>query len=325
VSGFGLVEPPALASATVVRDEQLRVDPARQQELWASSQVVLLDPEGRTPVALPAAPRARRPAELGDGTAADAAVRLLTRPAAGLADAPPDDAVLLGEVGGALYWALRAPSQPAGEARWLSLFTIGGELTPLDAALLTTAVALLTWHDRARFCARDGSPTRTTKAGWARECAAAKHEEFPRTDPAIICLVHDGADQVLLARQGTWPAGRFSVLAGFVEAGESLEACVAREIAEEVGVDVRGVSYLGSQPWPFPRSLMLGFHAVADPAQPLCLDGTEIAEARWLRREDLTVALRRGDWGLPGERGELLLPGRASIARIMIESWVAAG
>ncbi|MBX6391096.1 MAG: NAD(+) diphosphatase, partial [Frankia sp.] len=215
---------------------------------------------------------------------------------------------------------------PADGPRWMAPFTVGGELGGPDAAVLAGAVALLTWHDNAGFCARDGSPTRVANAGWARVCEAAGHEEWPRTDPAIICLVHDGADQVLLARQGSWPANWYSVLAGFVEAGESLEACVAREIAEEVGVDVRGISYLGSQAWPFPRSLMLAFHAVADPAQPLRLDESEIADARWVHRDELAPALASGAWG-GGERpadGEIRLPGRLSIARTMIDSWVAS-
>src|SRR6185295_293966 len=114
------------------------------------------------------------------------------------------------------------------------------------------------------------------------------------TDPAVICLVHDGADRVLLARQPVWAPGRFSVLAGFVEAGESLEACVVREIREEVGVDVSEVSYLGSQAWPFPRSLMIGFHALADPAQPLVPADGEIAEAMWVTRDELRAALNHG-------------------------------
>jgi len=333
-SGFELVEPPPLASATLLRDEYLRLDSARQKDSWADARVLVLDEAGRTPIELPAPPAARRPGEAGATAGpADAPARLVSWPAAALAAEPPDGAVLLGEADGVVHWAVRQASVTGidelaalpGDARWLSLFAVGGELAPLDAALVTTAVALATWHDRAGFCARDGSPTRPTKAGWARECEAASHEEFPRTDPAIICLVHDGGDQVLLARQGTWPAGRFSVLAGFAEAGESLEACVAREIGEEVGVDVREIRYLGSQAWPFPRSLMVGFQAVADPAQPIRLDGAEIAEARWLRRRDLAEALRRGSWGGPDGAGELLLPGRVSIARTMIESWVAAG
>ncbi|ONH33241.1 NAD(+) diphosphatase [Pseudofrankia asymbiotica] len=350
MSGFGLVRPPALASATVLRDELFRLDMGRQQESWAKARVIVLDDEGRATVELPGSPRAQRPEQVGgapesspssssDDTdaAADAgiggAARLVTRSGASVAASPPAGAVLLGEADGTVYWALRADRADGGAAagpgaeevaktRWLNLATVGGELVGLDAALFTTAVALLTWHDRARFCARDGSPTRPTKAGWARVCAAGEHEEFPRTDPAIICLVHDGADQILLGRQATWPAGRFSVLAGFVEAGESLEACVAREINEEVGVDVTDVSYLGSQSWPFPRSLMLAFHAAADPSQPIRLDDSEIAEAMWVHRRDLDEALGRGDWR-GGADGQLLLPGHSSIARIMIESWAA--
>ena len=158
----------------------------------------------------------------------------------------------------------------------------------------------------------------------------------------MICLVHDGADQVLLARQPIWPAGRYSVLAGFVEAGESLEACVARECAEEVGVDVHTISYLGSQPWPFPRSLMIGFSAVADPDQPIKLQEGEIEGARWVTRAELREALEAGEWshrdGTPrGAQGvggtafeagagrELILPGGVSIARAMLEAWAAAG
>jgi NAD+ diphosphatase len=344
VSEFGLVRAPALASATVLRDEAFRLDLERQQRSWPTARVVVLDEESRSPVALPAPPRARQPPQAGGppgasprvAAAADTAARLVTCLGGSLAEAPPAGAVLLGEADGTVYWAARVASSDeivaapgangaAGggvRTRWLNLNGIGGELTGVDAALYTTALALLTWHDRAGFCARDGSPTRPAKAGWARVCSAQGHEEFPRTDPAIICLVHDGADQLLLGRQGTWPAARFSVLAGFVEAGESLEACVAREIHEEVGVDVTDVRYLGSQSWPFPRSLMLAFHAVADPSQPIRL-ADEIVEAVWVERGDLEEALRRGDWRR-GEGGPLLLPGGSSIARTMIESWVAS-
>ena len=113
----------------------------------------------------------------------------------------------------------------------------------------------------------DGSPTKSIKAGWSRVNPVNGHEEFPRIDPAVICLVHDGHDRAVLARQTMWPERLFSLLAGFVEAGESFEACVVREIAEEIGLTVRDVRYLGSQPWPFPRSLMVGFHAIGDPEQ----------------------------------------------------------
>lgn len=247
---------------------------------------------------------------------------------------PPPDALLLGESDGIAYWAVRGGAAQAAagdEVRWLTLFSVGAELDERDAALLAAAVALLNWHGRALFCARDGSPTRLANAGWARICEVHRHEEYPRTDPAVICLVHDGADRMLLGRHWAWPAGRFSVLAGFVEAGESLEACVAREIGEEVGLDVTDIRYLGSQGWPFPRSLMLGFHAVADPAQPLRLDETEISEALWITRDEVRQALARGDdWAtvddLPADATPpIRLPGRMSIARARIESWSAAG
>jgi NAD+ diphosphatase len=240
-------------------------------------------------------------------------------------DTPPDAAVLLGEADGIAYWGVRGAPDPSTDdpAEWRDLRMVGGDLDPLGAGLFTTAAAVLTWHDQAGFCARDGSPTHPRNAGWHRHCEAAGHEEYPRTDPAVICLVHDGEGNVLLARQPVWPAGRFSVLAGFVEAGESLEACVIREIHEEVGVTVREVGYLGSQAWPFPRSLMVGFHALADRDAPLVPADGEIAEAKWVSRAELREALGRGDWGgEPGER-PLLLPGRVSIARSMLDSWAA--
>jgi NAD+ diphosphatase len=136
-------------------------------------------------------------------------------------------------------------------------------------------------------------------------------EHFPRTDPAVIMLVHD-EERILLARSANWPARRVSILAGFVEAGESLEQAVAREVHEEVGVKVHDCHYLGSQPWPLPRSLMLGFFARADEGQELHVDGEEIKSARWYTRAELRVAV---------EAGEVLLPGRISIARQLIERW----
>jgi NAD+ diphosphatase len=170
------------------------------------------------------------------------------------------------------------------------------------------------------------------KGGWSR-VAEDGREDFPRTDPAVICLIHDGGDRVLLARQHSWPETMFSLLAGFVEAGESLERCVEREMREEVGLEVRDIEYLGSQPWPFPRSLMLGFAARADPGRPLVFSDGEIAEAHWFTRDEVRDALAAGGWRTRPEAGEaapaggarLLLPGSISIARTIVESWVAAG
>jgi NAD+ diphosphatase len=161
-----------------------------------------------------------------------------------------------------------------------------------------------------------------------RTCRENGHDEYPRTDPAIICLVHDGGSggsaRVLLGRQQTWPPGRYSVLAGFVEGGESLEACVLREIEEEVGLTVSDIRYLGSQAWPFPRSIMIGFSAVGDPEQPLRPADGEIADALWITRAELRRALRHGDW-VTGDGNPLLLPPPVSIARSMLDSWAAAG
>jgi NAD+ diphosphatase len=208
--------------------------------------------------------------------------------------------------------------EPTAEPQWLDLRAAGALLDDTGAGLFTTAVALFHWHRSARFCAVCGGRTESIKSGWARVCERCGHEEYPRTDAAVICLVHDGADRVLLARGAGWPEGRYSVLAGFVEAGESLEACVAREIEEEVGVAVSDIHYLGSQPWPFPRSLMVGFEAVADPAEPLRPADGEIAQAKWVDRAEVRRALAE-----PGSVPDLLLAPGASIAYRMIQSWAA--
>lgn len=326
---FSLLGPPVLSRSAVVRDEPLRTDLKRQVAGWPAARLVVVDAEGRTPV--------RWRDEPGQGFAVEDAGTwdvaygsggtLRTRPTSG--DVPPDGAVLLGEADGTAYWAVRGAMDPFEDdpADWIDLRMAGAALDALGAGLFTTAVAALTWHDAAGFCPRDGTPTRPGNAGWHRTCEHG-HEDYPRTDPAVICLVHDGGRggdaQMLLSRNVGWPEGRFSVQAGFVEAGESLEACVQREIAEETGVDVRDVHYLGSQAWPFPRSLMVGFHAVADPVAPRPADG-EIAEAMWVTRAEVQRALARGDWAGrtdPGER-VVLLPGKVSIARSMMEAWAA--
>lgn len=339
-AAFHLDSLPRLSRSSVDRREQVRGDSDHVASTWPLARVVRVDPRGRTPVS-----------ETPDGS-----LSLVDAPARDFGDTVPDGAVLLGEEEGTAYWGVRVPdpdeSNDAGSGfsaveLWRDLRVSGGDLDSRSAGLLTTAVALLSWHDRARFCARDGSRMRAIKAGWAQLCEAHDHEEYPRTDPSMICLVHDGADRVLLARQPIWPEGRYSVLAGFVEAGESLEACVARECAEEVGVTVTTITYLGSQPWPFPRSLMIGFSAVADPDETMQLQEGEIENARWVTREELVEALAAGDWmtregespitRLSGARGvggtafeagedrELILPGGVSIARAMLEAWAAAG
>src|SRR5699024_9444979 len=163
-----------------------------------------------------------------------------------------------------------------------------------------------------RHCPGCGSVLEAEMAGWVLRCREEGTEHFPRTDPAVIMAVRDGGDRLLLARNAHFPSRFHSVLAGFVEPGESLENAVAREVAEEVGVEVEAVEYVGSQPWPFPRSLMLGFRAWAPGAGELTLQEEEIAEARWFTREELAAAL---------EAEEIALPGAASMGRALIDDW----
>lgn len=242
-------------------------------------------------------------------------------------DAPPENAVFLGRLqDGRHVWAIRGdlqpPDDPDATTEVLDLRRTGHVFDDVSAQLVATATALLNWHDHARFSPVDGTPTRPIKAGWSRINPVTGHEEFPRIDPAVICLVHDGHDRAVLARQTVWPPRLFSILAGFVEAGESFETCVVREIAEEIGLTVTDVEYLGSQPWPFPRSLMVGFHALGDPEQEFAFNDGEIAEAAWFSRAEIREALDQGDWSSQsGSR--LLLPGSISIAREIIESWAA--
>jgi len=244
-----------------------------------------------------------------------------------LGDEPPAGAVFLGRLpDGRHVWGIRGPlpaPKDGAEVEVLDLRRGGQVFDDVSAQLVATATALLNWHDAARFSPVDGSPTKPIKAGWSRVDPVTGHEEFPRIDPAVICLVHDGADRAVLARQTVWPPRFFSLLAGFVEAGESFESCVAREIAEEIGLHVRDVRYLGSQPWPFPRSLMVGFHAIADPDEPFSFNDGEIAEAAWFTRDEIREALSQGDWS-SASQSKLLLPGSISIAREIIESWAHA-
>jgi NAD+ diphosphatase len=292
------IEVPLLSRGTADRDEGLR-DPARVAAEWSRAQVIPIDDRNQVAVE-----------RTGDGT------RLVRLPATGVA--PPSGGVLLGRDGDRDVWAI--PGDPGSTGHPLGgLRDLATELDDMDAGLLTAAVSVLTWHRNGGYCPRCGRASEPHSAGWARMCPDG-HEEFPRTDPAVIVLVHDGADRMVLARQPSWPEGRFSVLAGFVEGGESLEGTVLREIHEEVGLTVERIGYLGSQPWPFPRSLMCGFAAYADPSQELRPRPGEMAEARWVDRATIRRVLEAG-----GSAEGLTLPGAVSIARRMIEGWVSSG
>jgi NAD+ diphosphatase len=199
---------------------------------------------------------------------------------------------------------------PTG-VRWAGLRDVGSLLDDADAGVVTTAIALANWHATHPRCARCGTPTDVAQAGWTRLCPSCGTEHFPRTDPAVIMTVTDADDRVLLGRQATWPERRFSTLAGFVEPGESLEAAVRREVLEVAGVVVGDVEYRGSQPWPFPASIMLGFRARAETTK-LRPDGVELAEARWWSRAEFAADIAGG---------ALLVPPSVSIARRLIEDW----
>lgn len=295
MAGFQLDSAPLLSRSTVDIADPQRDTSDEGIALWSGGRVVRVDSQARTPL-----------------TADD---RLACPPASEFGEQPVAGAVLLGVQDRVGYWAVRAEHDEQ-QGVWRDLRAAGGMLDDTDASLFTTAVGLLGWHDRARYCAVCGATTRRVRAGWARRCSGCDREEYPRTDPSMICLVHDGGDRVLLARQTKWPTDRYSVLAGFVEVGESLETCVRREVAEEVGIGVTDVRYLGSQPWPFPRSLMLGFAAIADPAEELRLVDGEIADARWTHRDHVREAMESDE----PVRGLRLPPG-ISIAHRMLRGW----
>ena len=205
-----------------------------------------------------------------------------------------------------------------GLSEFRDLREVGALLPQRDGSILAYARGLMHWHRHHRFCGRCGAPTESRKGGHLRVCTrpACGHEHFPRTDPAVIMLVHDGESCVLGRRPG-WPPGLHSTLAGFVEPGESLEEAVAREVLEEAGLEVplAGIRYNSSQPWPFPASLMLGFHARAERA-PLTVYDEELESANWYSRDTLLNL---------GEDDELRLPRGDSIARRLIEDWLAEG
>lgn len=207
---------------------------------------------------------------------------------------------------------------PAGVG-WAPLRAVGGALDAVDAGLLVGAVALGRWLVDAPFCSACGGRTFVRAAGWARHCPACGTEHFPRTDPAVIVAVASADDErLLLGKNALWAdRNMYSTFAGFVEAGESLESAIVREVREEAGVDVVDCRYRGSQAWPYPRSLMLGFHARVAPGAVARPDGVEIVDARWFERAELAAVLD-GDLD-PAPFG---LPGDTSIAHRLIVDWV---
>lgn len=216
---------------------------------------------------------------------------------------------------GAPRFVREAHAGARADARSRTVMRLLPMLSPEEAALYGGARSLVDWHARHRFCAVCGSPTELFRGGWGRRCASCGAEHFPRVDPVVIMLAeYEG--RVLLGRQPGFPPGFFSALAGFVEPGESLEEAVARELFEEAGIAVSNVSYVASQPWPFPSSLMIGCRAVArDPA--LTIDTTELEAAMWVDRAEVRAALA-GDMG-----ASFMAPPPLAIARYLLEDWAA--
>lgn len=237
-----------------------------------------------------------------------------------LADAPEDaELVFLGldanENGDAKPCFAAVPPQGDASPRMANprLWGLMQALSPDDLALYGGARSIVDWHARHRFCAACGGATRIAKGGWQRDCGSCGSQHFPRTDPVTIMLVeYDG--KLMLGRGLGWPEGRFSALAGFVEPGESIEEAVAREVFEESGVRVRDVSYIASQPWPFPSQLMLGCHSHADD-DALTIDETEMAEINWYTRDEVKAALA-GD-------GPFIAPPPHAIAHHLLSWWIS--
>ena len=216
---------------------------------------------------------------------------------------------------GAPRFVREADADARVDARSRTVMRLLPMLSPEEAALYGGARSLVDWHARHRFCAVCGSPTELFRGGWGRRCASCGAEHFPRVDPVVIMLAeYEG--RVLLGRQPGFPPGFFSALAGFVEPGESLEEAVARELFEEAGIAVSDVSYVASQPWPFPSSLMIGCRAVARDAA-LTIDTTELEAAMWVDRAEVRAALA-GDMG-----ASFMAPPPLAIARYLLEDWAA--
>ena len=288
----------ALSRSAVDRVTEFRSDTAWVERAWA-------DPDTRVLVVQDSRGLAREH---------EGGMDLLFVPSA---QAPAGTRFLLGvDDEGIAYFGvsgeLSAVATDRSGYRAVALRQAGSVLSDRDAGLFTHAVALANWHDSHTHCPRCGAATVPAPAGHLTTCPNDRTEHFPRLDPAVIMLVIDPDDRCLLARNASWPDGRMSVLAGFVEPGESIEQAVAREVHEETSIRVGQIRYLGSQPWPMPRSLMLGFQSVAPAGQVITVDEEEIAEARWFTRAEMLAAI---------ENGELLMAPSSSIARRLIEFW----
>ena len=290
---------PPLSRYAFDRAAHRRTDEAWLAAAWPQSRVVAVSPKSTMPT--------------------DGSGRLAVRDPKTVDPEAPRR--FLGMIDGVAFFA--ATVEPDHDDTWQTLREFGAVADDLGAALVTSAIALEQWHQRHTHCPLCGAPTVETHAGWTRTCTVDASQHFPRTDPAVIMLVHDGGERTLLGRGHEWNAGRFSTLAGFVEPGESLEAAVAREVYEEVGVGVTDIEYIASQPWPFPASLMVGFTARLDGDPSLTLDPVEMAEAAWFTRAEVAAARAWTDGTGPEPDARLHgISPYLSISRYLIDRWL---
>ncbi len=281
----------AFAATPPDRADHLRDDRDALEGLWGQSSVLLLDDDGNA--------------------VATSDMRALWLPrGAELSPRLPDDALFLGVHQQQGWFALRLRSGHSASTDRVDLRAAALTLPAFEAGLYAHARALLHWQSTHRFCGRCGAGLQPTRAGHAARCTGCGSEHYPRTDTAIIVSVTDGR-RLLLGRQSSWPPKRYSVIAGFLEPGERLEDAVAREVLEETGLRVQTCRYAGSQPWPFPSNLMVGFEAEAEGGAPRF--GGELEDARWFSATEIHAAVAAG---------ELLLSPRLSISSWLIRRWL---
>jgi NAD+ diphosphatase len=291
--------PFAFVDGALDRADALRDQPDALAALWSEARVLLVDDDG---CAL-----------------ADDALGLYA-PTGAQVGGIPASAVFLGLRDGTGWFAANAAVVAIGAPQRVDLRSAAGCWPTSDATVFGQARAVLNWQARQRYCGACGGAIEFVRGGWLGRCDRCGSEHYPRTDQAIIAAVTDGS-RLLLGRQSPWPSKRYSVLAGFVEPGESLEQTVAREVFEESGVRVTQCRYLASQPWPFPGSLMLGFMAQAHPDEPVV--GDELEDARWFTLDAVRAGLAR-DWNAPVPEDDpgITLSPPISIARWLVEQWV---
>lgn len=290
-----------LASEAVDRAGELRLKPDELAKFWKSARILHFA-SGKF--------RVKANNEL-DFQSADQIVELRAK-----GEFAHGEELFLGIDNGTSYFAWCSDAKDFESFELLenyqTLRTLGDYLSQLEMGLAIHTQAIANWHHSHQFCARCGLPTISANGGSLRKCTSDGSEHYPRTDGAVIVLVKDKKDRILLGRQKIWPERRFSCFAGFVEPGESFEQTVLREVFEESGIKLEEITYLGSQPWPFPASIMISFSAIATNPDDAIPDGEEIEEIRWFSRNQMRESIADES---------LTLPPNMSVARKMIEFW----